>query len=148
MKLIFLIFLASNFSCGSKNPRQTTVPPFNAKKVCSKTSLAYLETEAPKKRKNYQQSDIRPYMLPIEPLVKNCYQTEVNRTSFANHFNLCLVVGVDKVGKKEFFEFSTTEISMAAPLQECLKEIEAIVNFDELKDLVIVQPFRLYPKEN
>ena len=84
-------------------------------------------------------------MLSLQPLVQKCYEQEMLETKSQPSFNLCLVTGYDKKGQQEFFEFSTNEIKLSENYKSCLNKIKNRDELKGLKDVTIVQPFRLHP---
>jgi hypothetical protein len=143
LSVLFLIFL---FSCSSHRPQQTQIPHFDKDAVCSPEARAYI-VKYPKfnAKPRYTHADSRPYVLKLQPFVQACHQQEMSRTGQQNSYNLCLVVGLDKKGYKEFFQFSTTEIVLTNEMKKCLDDIKLKADFGKLQDLTIVEPFRLFP---
>lgn len=145
MKLLPVCFLLSFYSCASLRTQQTQIPVFKDDKVCSPKAMEYLKDQ--KKPHNYTKEELHSYMLKLEPLIRTCYQNEMERTGVQNSFNLCLVVGLDNNGNQDFFEFSTSEVSLSDTMRSCLREIEPKADFGRLKDISLIQPYRLYPKK-
>lgn len=136
------------FSCASYDSQQTQIPAFKKEEVCSKNSINYLnKQEKTTSLSPYKEEEIHSYMMNMSPLVRACYENEMARTGQINSFNLCLIVGLDKKGKKDFFEFSTSEISITKEMKSCLNEIKSQAKFGKLKDVSIIQNYRLSPKK-
>jgi hypothetical protein len=148
MKIIASTFLLIITACAS-NRIQDEIPPYSKEKVCSNEALIYLKKHSSPNLdiKKYSYEDIRPRLLSLEPAIRKCYEDEMERTNKNHSFNLCLVVGYTKKGTMDFFEFSTREIEISKEFQGCLsnlKDREELIGF---KDLSIIQPYRLYPKQ-
>lgn len=143
--ILFLVFL---FSCSSNRPQQSEIPAFVKEKVCSPEALAYFTKPAKKNSTTkFTDAEIRPYMLKMQPFLTNCYEQEMLRTGQNNSFNMCFVSGIDKKGFKEFFQFSTTEVNLSLEMNKCLDAIKNQVDFEKIKDVTILQPFKLFPKK-
>ena len=146
MKFCFLVLVLLIASCGTK--KQNTPTVFVPGKICSERSLAYLEKTKPKDnvvKPAYSESEIQPYLIALAPLVQQCYRAELERKVSDESFPLCLVVGLDKRGNKEFFEFSNKERNFSDQFNKCLKGIEKLAGFQNLKNLSILQPYNLHP---
>ncbi len=141
MKFILLLAV---ISCASHH--QVKIPNFMKEKVCSVTSINYLQ-KYPAKTKNSSSKieESTAKMLSLQPLVRKCYEQEMLETKSEPSFNLCLVTGYDKKGKQEFFEFSTNEIKLSENLISCLNNLKNREELNGLKDVTVMQPFRLYP---
>ena len=107
--------LLTLISCAS-NRVQEEIPVFVKEKVCSDNSLAYVAAAkklARKKDVGSSRLEVEKAMQTLGPLVRSCYETEVERTNKPHSFNLCLVAGYGPRSELEFFEFSTKEISIS-----------------------------------
>lgn len=148
LKVLMLVGLFIVTACSS-NRNKEVILPFTKEKVCSERALIYLKgkhsTTSPSTNK-YSEDDIRSRMLSLEPLIKKCYNEEIERSSKSHSFNLCLVVGYNKKGFMDFFEFSTREIHISNEFQKCLSNLKGTKELIGFKDLSITQPYRLFPK--
>ena len=66
-------------------------------------------------KETYEQA--KELMASIAPDVKKCYQDELDRNNVRS-INACLVVGFDKKGNQEFFEFSLQRKNLYMDLLE------------------------------
>lgn len=147
MNRFSLLLLLLFSSCSSHRPQQTEIPVFVKEKVCSPEALAYFLKANKNPTKVYSSEEISPYVHKLEPLIRSCYEQEMHRTGQQNAFNLCFVTGLDKRGNKDFFQFSTSEVMLTLELKKCLDDIKHQIDFRPLKDVTILQPFRLFPKQ-
>jgi uncharacterized protein YxeA len=141
MKWILPCLLFVLVGCGS----WSKVRPFKKKNVCSDASLEYV-----KKQSNVKKNDekrIQNRMGKIESQIKACYKNEVKKETYSKPaFNLCLVMGYDKAGEIDFFEFSTKEYRMSESLVKCLSVIKSSKDLKGLKNVTFIQPYRLTPR--
>lgn len=149
MKVILFVSLLIVTACSS-NRVQDVIPPYSKEKVCSDKALMYLKknhSTASPSTNRYSEEDIHSRMLSLEPSIRKCYEDELARTNKTHSFNLCFVVGYNKKGLMDFFEFSTREIDISTEFQKCLSDLKGRKELIGFKDLSITQPYRLYPKK-
>lgn len=143
-KLILLSLLA--VACAAHKPLPE-VPQFDKVNVCSDASLAYFAKQRARKPMSPQfhtEAEIQNRMIGLEPHVRQCYE-ELLQINKEATFNLCFVVGYDLKGKQEYFEFSTKEFNMPEHFKACLNTLKMSKELEGLKNVSVLQPFRLYP---
>ncbi len=143
MKWILPCLLFILVGCGS----WAKVRPFKKKNVCSDASLAYVKKHEKGNLRKNDEKRVQKRMSKIESQIKACYKNEVKKESYNKPaFNLCLVMGYDKEGAIDFFEFSTKEYKMSDSLVQCLSVIKSSPDLKGLKNITFVQPYRLTPR--
>ncbi len=149
MKWTILLTSLFLLACSS-NRVQELIPPYQKERVCSDESLSYLakkhSTQVARKQK-YSDAEIHSRMLSLEPAIRSCYESEMSRTNKTHSLNLCFVIGYSPKGVQEFFEFSTKEITLSPNFIECLAALKVREELKGFKDLTVIQPYRLYPKQ-
>lgn len=143
-KLILLPFLAA--ACATHQPLPE-LPQFDKQKVCSAESLKYMESRKsmkPSTPKFHTEEEIHTRMINLEPQVKKCYE-ELLASDGTASFNLCFIFGFDLKGKLEYFQFSTNEFQTPASFNQCLDKIKSSKELLNLKNISVLQPFKLYP---
>ncbi len=138
MKIVFGMLLSFLIvSCSSK------VPNFEKEKVCSKESLHYLQKQQKTKKQIFAES-LNTELLSTQDRMQACYNEFKARTG-KDEFNTCLVVGVDKKGKTEFFNFSSKEVSLDDKFIECAHQVTKNLEYGKHgKDYVLVQSYQFY----
>jgi hypothetical protein len=86
---------------------------------------------------------VREAYLILEPGVRRCYEEKFARRIAQRPFHLCLVSGFDSSGKLEYFNFSTTQVILPEDFQACLKALRTSFAPKGLREISVVQPFRL-----
>lgn len=142
-KLILLSLLA--VACASHKAHE--LPQFEKTKVCSDESLAYMakaRANKPGTPQFHTEAEIQTRMINLEPLVRKCYENLLMIDTSAA-LNLCLVIGYNLKGKQEYFEFSSKEFSMPEHFKACLESLKSSRELEGLKNITVLQPFKLYP---
>jgi hypothetical protein len=135
--LFVLPFLA--LSCATKDP----TPDFAREKVCSKSSIKYLNHPANRRKLRPVNTDLMSVMANTSPGMQICYDDLKARTG-RDEFNTCLVVGVNSRGKTEFFDFSSQEITDSKFL-ECAKQVTRQINYGAYgKNYILVQSYQFF----
>lgn len=148
MRFALLFSLLAASACSS-NQVQDQIPPFQADKVCSAKSLAYvkIKTSQPApKMSEAKIEDIHQRMLSLEPTIRRCYEEEMDRTNKPHTFNLCFVTGYNKKGVMDFFEFSSKEVELSPEFFNCLAVLKKASELKGLKNVSITQPYRMHPR--
>ena len=145
MKSALLLIVPILFSCAHQM-KTKPIPPFEAQKVCSPQSFAYLQkaTDQPvtTKAKEWEEQ-----MLKLTPLIQKCYQADLERTPNLQGFNVCLIADFDAKGNQKFFEFSSQEAKMSAELTSCLNNLKDNMLLKDTRDITVVQPVKLHLKD-
>lgn len=142
-KLLPFIFVLS--ACATY--KATPIPAFEKQVDCSETSLKYLATvmEGPKTMTPDDVVMVNEYMSKVQFVVRGCYDEEIVRSKAAPSFNLCFVTGSNKESKRDFSEFSSQRQTMSDQFWDCLKQVETAIPYPTLKNIQVVQSFKLYP---
>lgn len=143
-KLILLSLLA--VACAAHKPLPE-VPQFDKVKVCSDASLNFMEKvkiTKPETTRFHTEAEIQTRMINLEPHVRKCYEEllQINKDAA---FNLCFVVGYDVKGNQTYFEFSSKEYNMPEHFKACLNTLKTSKELEGLKNIAVLQPFKLYP---
>lgn len=137
MKLIFLFSLLLSACSGIKTP-----PLFVKSEVCSQKSQDYINSHLLMPLPDPRLS--RSLYLNLKPLVTACYEIESKDHPKERLFNLCMVAGINKNGKQDFFEFSTNESDLSPDFWHCINRLSHRLEFLDFKDTVLIHAFPLY----
>ena len=120
--------------CASKAP----VNKFDYRRDCSLDTVSYLD-----KVSNLDESKNHELLETLNPAIQSCYKKEMNRWKRSETSNLCLVVSFDKKSKIQFQQFSLMRYQPSKQLRQCLDDVDLKQALGDLKDVTIVQSFRL-----
>jgi hypothetical protein len=139
MKKVFFLLLGFFIVSCSTIP----TPNFETEKVCSKESLKYLQSQQKTKKQLFIES-LSAELQATQERMQTCYNEFRARTG-KEEFNTCLVVGVDKKGKTEFFNFSSREAALDKKFIECAHQVTKSVQYGKHgKNYVMVQSYQFY----
>lgn len=108
--------------------------------------MKYLEGTSEKKTPLSEADNdrIKDYMNKVGFLVKGCYQTYLDKSVVPISLHLCYVTGTDAEGIRNYFEFSNKTEKMNPEFWDCLEQIGTGLPYPELKDVFILQNYRLH----
>ena len=143
MNLVWVLLLSLlTTSCATQQSSPGSLP-FDQQRVCSAESLNYLKT-APQ----FVPSDATyERVLTLAPEIKKCYDNEIVLRNSYPPFNLCLVVGYDRAGAIEYFQFSTSDTELSPDMNRCLANLITQKSIRGPREIAVVQPFRIEPAE-
>ena len=138
MKIFAIVFCSLILvSCASRDPK------FEKEKVCSSQSLNYLKKQTKTKKYLFSEA-LNQELMQTQPTMQQCYESFRARSG-QEEFNTCLVVGVDRKGKTEFFNFSSNDIQMDKEFIECAHKVTKSLQYGKHgKNYVIVQAYQFY----
>lgn len=137
MKNLFLFLLAlATVSCATPEPQ------FNQEKVCSKEALRYLKNQ--KSRKQIHTQALANELSKTQRDIQLCYEDFKARTG-KEEFNTCLVVGVDRRGRTDFFNFSSADAQLDKTFIQCARSVTRNMRYGEFgKNYTLVQSYQFY----
>lgn len=124
-------------SCASKNE-------FSKEKVCSDSSLKYLKHPANLSKFKTYPNKLIEELNATQRSIQLCYEDFRNRSGF-EEFNTCLVVGIDHLGRTEFFNFSSKEIPLDETFIRCARSVTSSIAYSMYgKDYILVQSYQFF----
>lgn len=134
----YLVLLALITSCASKNK------DFAHDKVCSKDSVKYLKNPRNKTKTTVMNSALLNELAKTQQSMQLCYEDYKNRTGH-DEFDTCLVVGVDRRGKTEFYNFAAQGAPMDERFMNCAKAVTRKIPYGKYgKNYILVQSYQFY----
>lgn len=146
MRIALLVLLIFIYSCG--NTQLTSLPEYDREQDCSEKSKTFWNNNSSnRKTRQYSSAKSSSLMKLVAREVKHCYQEEVN-TGYKGSHNLCLISRINKKGRLDYFAFSAERSILPEFLKRCLNDIKHkdFWNNIHLSNVIINQPFRLYPR--
>lgn len=143
----FLVFISLIAACSSHQyPKKAE--PFKQEDICSQKGIGYLESLKSTELKSTEPTDemivaVSEKLKMLAPGVQSCFQAEIERTDTYEPVTVCLITGVDKKGKLEFFEFSNKKQKMTSEFWDCLQSLRSSFKYQPLKEFSAIQPFNL-----
>lgn len=139
--LIGLVFIT--LSCASKKEKKAEAAPVFKKEVtCSPRALKYLKS---KQSAPHHVAGMRLAVSAVAIDLKKCYEEDARKTNNDHSFNLCLVVGVDKLGKTEFMDYHTNEYQLSPDFYQCLQKKSEGLDLRNFKNGSLVQSIWFRP---
>lgn len=134
----FMVVLIVLISCATQKPR------FVKENVCTSESLKYLRNPRNKSKRAILNKNIPLEILSSTKGMQLCYEDFKKRTGF-EEFNTCLVVGVDEVGKTEFYNFGSREIKLDHEFMSCARSVTQAVPYSQYgSNYILIQAYQFY----
>jgi hypothetical protein len=136
MKVLVLLVLVA--ACASKKN------DFSQDKVCSKDSVKYLSHPKNKSKTTVMSSELLNELAKTQQSMQLCYEDLRNRTGH-EEFDTCLVVGVDKRGKTEFYNFAAQGSPLDERFLNCARGVTKKIPYGKYgKNYILVQSYQFY----
>lgn len=139
MRIIpFILFMLMITSCASSKQ------PFQKERTCSNESLKYLKNPRNKEKVILRNPDLIKDMARTSGPIQKCYE-DFSKRSGNDEFNTCLVVGVDRAGELEFYNFGSREVSLDQKFLHCAKTVTRNIPFSKYgQNYILIQSYRFY----
>lgn len=135
VKLILVMLLIT--SCSSRKE-------FVKENVCSPNALTYMKRS--KNRKVLVPSDpiFQSQLMSTQNAMQSCYQEYMTRTGHDN-FRTCLVVGIDELGRMEYYNFSSQDIHSDQAFIQCAVKVTKKIPFWRYgTNFILLQSYNFY----
>lgn len=121
INFLFLSFLLlSFFSCAQK--------PFVPKNVCSPNAISYMRNSKGRSFVPPKSEALRKKLAETQTGMQQCYQSYLKRTGH-EEFQTCMVVGVDTLGRLEYYNFSAQDTHGDRAFIQCAVKVTKKVPF-------------------
>jgi len=118
--------------------------PFEKEKVCSRNALAYLKNPRNKTKRAPMSPRLNQELLNTQNGMQLCYEDFKRRTG-KEEFQTCMVVGVDRRGKTEYFDFSSKDLPLDRKFLRCAQAVTRRVPFQKYgKNYILIQSYNFY----
>jgi hypothetical protein len=138
MKLCLLVLLFLLVSCTTPSPR------FYKNKVCSNESLKYLRHPQNIRKRMSTHPALLRNLAATSTGMQGCYEELKQRTGI-EEFSTCLVVGIDRYGKQEFFNFHSREVELDDKFLTCAQSVTKSIPFEKYgRNYILLQSYQFY----
>lgn len=139
-RILLFFLLVLMVACSTRRPE------FKSEQVCSNEALKYLKNPRNKSKNFSPDPGLIEEMVHTARSMQVCYEDFRNRSG-PEEFSTCLVVGVDKSGKTEFFNFGSREAELDETFLNCASAVAKSVSFSSYgKDYVLIQSYEFYTR--
>ncbi len=141
MRIIIILLIVSLHSCSHQKER-----PFIKERICSREALDYLNSP----RNKYKVGPISPNLSVVmngtQEAMQACYEAFIGRSKH-EEFQTCLVVGVNQVGKVEFYNFSSQEAKLDETFIQCAHKVTKKISYPDFgKNYILIQSYNFFYK--
>ncbi len=122
----------------------TKLPEFRPAKVCSAEALRYLKNPRNRTKSRRVNADLAREMASTQKNMQLCYEDYRLRSGHIE-FNTCLVVGVDRSGAMDFYNFSSREVRLDQSFLNCAQAVTRSVPYAKFgKNFILIQAYQFY----
>jgi hypothetical protein len=138
MKLCLNVVLFLLISCTTQSPR------FYKNQICSNESLKYLRHPQNSEKKMSTHPALLSNLAASSKEMQGCYEDFKKRTGI-EEFSTCLVVGIDRYGKEEFFNFQSREVQLDEKFLRCAQTVTKSIPFEKYgRNYILLQSYQFY----
>jgi hypothetical protein len=135
-KIISLTCLALLFSCANR--------PFEKEKTCSKNALSYLKNPRNKTKRAPASPRLNQELINSQAAMQLCYEDYKRRTG-REEFQTCMVVGIDRRGMTEYFDFSSKDAPLDQKFMRCAFAVTKKIPYQKYgKNYILIQSYNFY----
>ncbi len=134
---MFLVLLLLTAACSTRKE-------FVKENVCSPNALSYIKRSKGRKIVVPKNPLLQSQLAGTQKDMQACYQDYMARTGH-DSFRTCMVVGVDGLGRMEYYNFSSQDIhSDQAFIQCAVKVTKKIPYWRYGKNYILLQSYNFY----
>lgn len=134
--LLSFFLLLILFSCAQKK--------FVKENVCSPNALSYMNKSKGRKFISPKSEALRKKIAETQTGIQQCYDSYMKRTGH-DQFQTCMVVGVDRNGKLEYYNFSSQQTHSDRAFIQCAVKVTKKVPFQRYgKNYILLQSYNFY----
>jgi hypothetical protein len=139
MRLIaFIVFTLLISSCASDKKT------FNKYKTCSNESLKYLKNPRNQDKVHLKSPELVKELAKTRVGIQQCYEDFGSRSDY-KEFSTCMVVGVDKEGGLDFYNFGSREVGLDNKFIDCAKAVTKSISFSKYgKNYILIQSYQFF----
>lgn len=134
---MFLVLLIVSAACSTKKE-------FVKENVCSPNALTYIKRSKGRLVKVPKDPLLRFQLDQTQKGMQQCYADYMKRTGH-EEFQTCMVVGVDGLGRMEYFNFSSQDIHSDQAFIQCAVKVTKKIPFWRYgKNYILLQSYNFY----
>lgn len=139
-KLLLSLALLGQFSaCSSRKE-------FVKEQVCSPSALAYVKTAKNRSTRPALGEDLKRELALTQKSIQQCYDDFLTRTG-KDEFRTCLIVGVDEIGRMEYYNFSSQDIHSDQAFIQCAVKVTKRIPYWKFgSNYILMQTYNFYAK--
>lgn len=125
------------FSC-------STSKPFVKENVCSPNAVSYIKNSKGRTFAPPASPALRQKLAETQTGMQQCYQDYMRRTGH-KEFQTCMVVGVDRLGRMEYYNFSAQDTNSDRAFIQCAVKVTKKIPFQRYgKNYILLQSYNFY----
>lgn len=135
-RFVLVLLLLSFFSCTHKK--------FVKENVCSPNAIAYIKNSKGRNFPLPNSQALKDKIAQTQTGMQQCYTDYMKRTGH-EEFQTCMVVGVDSLGRMEYYNFSSQDIHSDRAFIQCAVKVTKKVPFWRYgKNYILLQSYNFY----